>query len=181
MPRPSDLRLLSTSESVLRVTEQNHNPPSVDAHTHIFCWGETPADGYLSEKTRKSWWTRFLLQLTGIAREPGETMSAKMRHRLFRHLRESSLDYIIVLAQDAVYRADGSRDDGSTHFYVSNNYVLELARESPAILPGCSNWMPAGRCSSRAPGPASRSGEGWPGPNRSEVTRVSNGPDPGSG
>ena len=61
-----------------------------------------------------------------------------MRHRLFRHLRESSLDYIIVLAQDAVYRADGSRDDGSTHFYVSNNYVLELARESPAILPGCS-------------------------------------------
>jgi len=120
------------------VTEQNHNPPSVDAHTHIFCWGETPADGYLSERTRNSWWTRFLLQLTGIAREPGETMSAKMRHRLFRHLRESSLDYIIVLAQDAVYRADGSRDDGSTHFYVSNNYVLELARESPAILPGCS-------------------------------------------
>ena len=37
VPRPSDLRLLSTSESVLRVTEQNHNPPSVDAHTHIFC------------------------------------------------------------------------------------------------------------------------------------------------
>lgn len=138
VPQPSDLRLLSTSESVLRVTEQNHNPPSVDAHTHIFCWGETPADGYLSERTRNSWWTRFLLQLTGIAREPGETMSAKMRHRLFRHLRESSLDYIIVLAQDAVYRADGSRDDGSTHFYVSNNYVLELARESPAILPGCS-------------------------------------------
>ena len=27
--------------------------PVIDAHTHIFCWGENPAQGYLSEKTRK--------------------------------------------------------------------------------------------------------------------------------
>ena len=120
------------------VTESHREPPSVDAHTHIFCWGENPADGYLSRRTRNSWWTRVLLKLTGIAREPGETLSAKMRHRLLRHVRDSSLDYVVVLAQDAVYRADGSRDDGGTHFYVSNDYVLDLAKESPAILPGCS-------------------------------------------
>jgi predicted TIM-barrel fold metal-dependent hydrolase len=112
--------------------------PCVDAHTHIFCWGEDPADGYLSRRTRSSWLTRLLMALTGINTEPGDTISAKMRHRLLRHVRDSSLSHVVVLAQDAVYRADGSRDDASTHFYVSNDYVLQLARESPAILPGCS-------------------------------------------
>ena len=112
--------------------------PTVDAHTHIFCWGENPREGFLSQRTRNSWWTRLLMRLTGIAREPGETMSAKLRHRFLRHVGESSLDHVVVLAQDAVYRADGSRDDGATHFYVSNDHVLELARESAAILPGCS-------------------------------------------
>ena len=112
--------------------------PSVDAHTHIFCWGENPADGYLSERTRNRWLTRVLLKLTGVTKEPGDTLSVKFRHRLLRQVRDSKLDYVIVLAQDAVYRPDGSRDDDATHFYVSNDYVLDLAKESPAILPGCS-------------------------------------------
>lgn len=111
---------------------------AVDAHTHIFCWGENPEDGYLSERTRRSWLTRLLLRLTGVMREPGETISAKMRHRLLRHVESSGLDHVIVLAQDAVYREDGSRNDPETHFYVANDYVLDLAKESEAILPGCS-------------------------------------------
>jgi predicted TIM-barrel fold metal-dependent hydrolase len=37
-----------------------------------------------------------------------------------------------------VYRRDGSRDNNGTHFYVANDYVLDLAKESPKILPGCS-------------------------------------------
>ena len=52
----------------------------------------------------------------------------------------------MVLAQDAVYREDGSRDDGATHFYVSNDYVLELAGECEKVVPGCSiNPHPQGR------------------------------------
>ncbi len=112
--------------------------PCIDAHTHVFCWGENPADGYLSEKTRRSWLTRLLLYLTGIRRERGETLSEKMRNRLLRQVSESQLDYAVVLAQDAVYRPDGSRDDAATHFYVSNDYVLRLAADCPRILPGCS-------------------------------------------
>ncbi|MEX0702955.1 MAG: amidohydrolase family protein [Planctomycetales bacterium] len=112
--------------------------PVIDAHTHVFCWGEHPADGYLSEKTRRAWLTRLLLALTGLRREAGATLSEKMRSRLLRHLRASRLDFAVVLAQDAVYRADGSRDDFATHFYVSNDYVLELAKECDKIVPGCS-------------------------------------------
>jgi len=61
-----------------------------------------------------------------------------MRNRLLRQVLTSQLDFVIVLAQDVVYRADGSRDDAATHFYVSNDYVLNLAKDSPKILPGCS-------------------------------------------
>ena len=46
---------------------------SVDVHTHIFCWGENPEEGYLSENTRKMWKTRLVLRISGILSEPGET------------------------------------------------------------------------------------------------------------
>ena len=61
-----------------------------------------------------------------------------MRNRLLRQLRSSQLDFAVVLAQDAVYRADGSRDDDATHFYVANDYVLALAAECEKVVPGCS-------------------------------------------
>jgi len=111
---------------------------SVDVHTHIFCWGENPEEGYLSENTRKMWKTRLILRISGILKESGETISEKMRNRLIRHIRTSGLDYAVVLAQDAVYREDGSRNDADTHFYVSNDHVFGLAKECPQVLPGCS-------------------------------------------
>lgn len=111
---------------------------SVDVHTHIFCWGENPDEGYLSERTRKMWKTRFVLRVSGMLNEPGETISEKMRNRLIRHIQTSGLDYAVVLAQDAVYHEDGSRNDPDTHFYVSNDHVFNLAKDCPQVLPGCS-------------------------------------------
>jgi predicted TIM-barrel fold metal-dependent hydrolase len=116
----------------------NERPRVVDAHIHIFCWGENPADGFLSEPMRRFWLTRLLLRATGITKEKGDTVSGKLRNRLLRELDNSALDYAIVLAQDAVYRPDGSRNDAETHFYVSNDYVFDLAKRSSKILPGCS-------------------------------------------
>jgi len=66
--------------------------PVVDAHTHIFCWGENPKEGFLSEQTRRSRITRLLLRLTGITREPGETLYDKLRNRMLRELEGSRLD-----------------------------------------------------------------------------------------
>ena len=111
---------------------------AVDVHTHVFCWGENPDDGFVSERVRRAWLTRLVLMLTRIRSEEGGTLSDKIRNRLLRQVDESKLDHVVVLAQDAVYRADGSRDDAATHFYVSNDYVLRLAGDSTKILPGCS-------------------------------------------
>lgn len=116
----------------------NQRLPVVDTHTHVFCWGENPEEGYLSERTRKACTTRLVLALTGLRKETGASISEKMRNRLLRHVRSSQLDFAVVLAQDAVYREDGSRDDRATHFFVSNDYVLQLAAECPKIIPGCS-------------------------------------------
>lgn len=113
-------------------------PPVVDAHVHVICWGEDARDGFLSERTRRQWLTRLLLRSTAIRGERGETLSEKMRNRLLRQVAQSHLDYAVALAQDAVYREDGSRDDAATDFYVSNAYVLDLAERSPKVLPGCS-------------------------------------------
>ena len=110
----------------------------IDAHTHVFCWGENPDEGFMSTVTQRALLTRLLVWMTKLKREPGETLSVKMRNMLLRHLTESSLDYAVVLAQDAVYRENGSRDDAATHFYVANDYILELARECPKVLPGVS-------------------------------------------
>lgn len=110
----------------------------LDIHTHVFCWGENPTEGFLSEETRRRWLTRLIVRLTGLSREPGETRSEQIRNRLVRQLDESRLDRAVVLAQDAVYRDDGRPDLAKTHFFVSNDYVLELARRHEKILPGCS-------------------------------------------
>ena len=119
-------------------TSDAGSSPVVDAHTHIFCWGENPTDGFISGVTQRAWTTKLLIWLTKVEREVGDNRSMKMHNALLRHIRGSSLDFAIVLAQDAVYREDGSRDDSATHFYVSNDYVFRLARECEKVLPGAS-------------------------------------------
>ncbi len=119
-------------------TPPSSRRPLVDAHAHVFCWGEQPRDGFLSRRTQRSWLTRLMLYLTGIHKEEGTTISQKMRSRLLGDVERSKLDFVVVLAQDGVYREDGSRDDSATHFYVSNDYVLDLAERSDKILAGCS-------------------------------------------
>jgi predicted TIM-barrel fold metal-dependent hydrolase len=119
-------------------TQSSHERPLVDAHAHVLCWGENPEDGFFSQRTQRAWLTRLMLRLTRLHKEKGATLTEKFRSRLLRHVDGSKLDFVVVLAQDCVYRDDGSRDDSATHFYVSNDYVLDLAQRSSKILPGCS-------------------------------------------
>ena len=46
--------------------------PIVDAHAHVFCWGENPEDGYLCEKIRRSLITRFVMRMLRLDHEPGD-------------------------------------------------------------------------------------------------------------
>ena len=77
---------------------------SVDSHTHIFCWGENPKEGFLSKRTQKSIISKLLLRLSGIKKERGDTISEKIYNRLFKDLESTELDYIVLFAQDAIYK-----------------------------------------------------------------------------
>ena len=57
--------------------------------------------------------------------------------RILQHVRESSLDHALLLAQDEVYSPDGrKRDFGS--FYVPNEYLFEVCEKHPEFLPAAS-------------------------------------------
>ncbi|MFM1556077.1 MAG: amidohydrolase family protein [Limisphaerales bacterium] len=60
------------------------------------------------------------------------------RNRLLHFIRESAVDAVCLLAQEAVYDTNGSllKDRGSA--FVPNNLVLKLANEHPEFLPAVS-------------------------------------------
>jgi hypothetical protein len=57
---------------------------------------------------------------------------------LLKHIRTSSLDAVVLLAQEEVYDDDGNLLEGWGNAHVPNDYVLELAREHPEFLPAVS-------------------------------------------
>jgi len=59
-------------------------------------------------------------------------------HRLLSLVRESSLDAVVILAQDEPHDAEGRKLAGVGSFYVPNDHVLRLAREHPEFLAGIS-------------------------------------------
>jgi predicted TIM-barrel fold metal-dependent hydrolase len=58
--------------------------------------------------------------------------------RLLEQVRTSSLDAVVILAQDLAYDSEGGVVDGASSFYVPNDYVLKLAREHREFLPAVS-------------------------------------------
>ncbi len=59
-------------------------------------------------------------------------------NNLLGHIRFSSLDAVVLLAQEQVYDDDGHLLHGWGNAYVPNDYVLELAREHKEFLPAVS-------------------------------------------
>ncbi len=57
--------------------------------------------------------------------------------QLAGYVRDSSLDHVLLLAQDEVYHENGTkRDFGS--FHVPNNYLFSVCEENPEFLPAVS-------------------------------------------
>lgn len=84
---------------------------------------------------------RFMQSRLGIHHKEGEEPQTELAitQLLFTLLTETAeLDAAAVLAFDAVYTADGQLNAADTHFYVKNDFVIELARRHPKILFGAS-------------------------------------------
>lgn len=108
----------------------------VDCHVHVssFC----PPNGLMSQRLLKSAAFRFMRWRLGIKGED-QRAEREIAASLINHIDGTEqLDAAVVLAFDAVYNRDGQRDDARTHLYVSNDYVIELARRNQKVLFGAS-------------------------------------------
>lgn len=67
---------------------------------------------------------------------PADRVSdALLRKRSLEVIQQSSMDYVVCLALDAVYTPDGTRRADLSAMWVSNEYVVELAKDFAAALP----------------------------------------------
>src|SRR4051812_8741380 len=101
----------------------------LDTHVHICAF--TPGHGHTSDYLLKSLPFRFMrwkLSMVGNDEATERALEAKLIE-LIRATPE--LDAVALLAFDAVYDRDGRMDEAKTHLYVTNDYVMDLARRYP--------------------------------------------------
>jgi predicted TIM-barrel fold metal-dependent hydrolase len=108
----------------------------IDCHVHVSAC--TPEHGEMSARLQKTLAFRFMRWRLGIK---GYDAAAELQ--IARNLIDTidaieQLDAAVVLAFDSVYDKSGRRDAERTHFHVTNDYVIDLARRHPKVLFGAS-------------------------------------------
>jgi uncharacterized protein len=111
----------------------------LDCHVHIVGNGSSGSGCWLAVSGWHQPLARLMLRGIGL---PSSALSADLDTIYVQHLlqqvQESSLDAVVILAQDRVYDEEGRPIEGAGSFYVPNDYVLELARRHKEFLPGVS-------------------------------------------
>jgi predicted TIM-barrel fold metal-dependent hydrolase len=109
----------------------------IDCHVNVTA--STPAHGGMSQKLVNSIAFRFMRWRLDLG-PYGAGSEDELERVLVQTIRGTEkLDAAVVLAFDAVYTSDGAIDETNTHLYVTNDYVIELAKRHPReILFGAS-------------------------------------------
>src|SRR4051812_42972384 len=108
----------------------------IDCHMHVSVTVEPR--GVMSAKLLGSMPFRFMRWRLGGKGKRG-VQDREVEAKLISTIAGArTLDAAAVLAFDAVYDNDGRRDAAQTHLYVSNDYVIDLARRERQVLFGCS-------------------------------------------
>jgi hypothetical protein len=126
-------------------------PPSlrIDTHVHVATFGPDrpplrPAAGgppFMEPQSERGAMTltmrgggEFKVFLFYNKIQPHEVTDALLRKRSLDNIYNSSFDYVVCLALDAVYTSAGERSPDRSAMWVSNEFVLELAAEFKAML-----------------------------------------------
>jgi predicted TIM-barrel fold metal-dependent hydrolase len=108
----------------------------IDCHVHICA--AVPGHGWMSNRLQKSLAFRFMRWRLGIKGYDADT-EKQLEGKLVETIDQNArLDRAVVLAFDAVHDRDGRLDEANTHLYVTNDYVIDLARRYPKMLFGAS-------------------------------------------
>ncbi|MGB7158345.1 MAG: amidohydrolase family protein, partial [Tepidisphaeraceae bacterium] len=117
-----------------RFTE-GRSPMVIDCHVHV---AATEPHGSMSARLQNSLPFRFMqwrLGIRGTEAQKERALAAKLVREIAATPR---IDAAVVLAFDAVYGHDGAMNARDTHLYVTNDYVIDLARHNRQMLFGCS-------------------------------------------
>lgn len=111
----------------------------IDLHVHAVGTGAGETGCWY----RPRGWTRlgqpFMLRGFGLPSSAlREDLDALYVTKLLSWVRASSLDAVVLLAQDEPHRIDGTRLTGVASHYVPNRYVLDLTDAHPELLAGIS-------------------------------------------
>jgi uncharacterized protein len=111
----------------------------IDLHVHMVGNGASGSGCWY----RPQGWTKlgapFMLRSVGLTAEAlRQDLDTIYAERLLAFVRSSSLDCIVILAQDEPYDATGRKLEGVGSFYVPNGHVLGLAAKHPEFLAGVS-------------------------------------------
>lgn len=110
-------------------------------HVHVVGNGKSGSGCWL--KLGATWWQKpmaaYMLRHIGLRGSSlhADDFDQQYVAHLARLVRESSVAAAIILAQDEVYSADGTKMDAGS-FYVPNDYVFRMSREHPEFLPAAS-------------------------------------------
>ncbi len=108
----------------------------IDCHVHTCAFA--PEHGLTSAHLLRTLPFRFMRWRFGLIGSDAQT-EVELERKLFATIEQATdLDAIALLAFDAVYTPDGQLDHANTHFYVKNDYVIDLARRHRKILFACS-------------------------------------------
>jgi predicted TIM-barrel fold metal-dependent hydrolase len=113
--------------------------PRVDMHVHIVGTGAGGTGCWLRVKRWHRPMAAFMTRHIGMSRRAfSQNFDELYVDNLLRLVRESSLDSVVILAQDEVHDSDGTVRQDLGSFHVPNDYVLSLAKQHPEFLPGVS-------------------------------------------
>jgi predicted TIM-barrel fold metal-dependent hydrolase len=108
----------------------------IDCHVHVAACVE--GCGSMSDHLVGTVPFRFLRRQLGIGL-PSPATHDRLRAQLLATLDQTpEINAAVILAFDAVHTHDGRIDPRRTHLHVTNDYVMQLAREHPKVLFGAS-------------------------------------------
>ena len=115
--------------------------PILDIHVHLIGVGDSGSGCRLSAAIQE----RAPFKLLAVVlqqRRRAATLDEGYVLALAGELQRSGLDKAVLLAHDAVYDGRGRLDPKRTHFYVPNDYLLQVAKRHPKLMIPCVSINP---------------------------------------
>ncbi|MHB0960341.1 MAG: amidohydrolase family protein [Pirellulaceae bacterium] len=113
----------------------------LDIHVHLFGTGDADSGCRLSKATTEGRLFKLLAAQLRLG-ERAKTTDEGYVLALAEQVETSGMEKAVILAQDAVYDRRGKPDWDNTHFYVPNDYLMQVVARYPARMIPCVSINP---------------------------------------